>query len=89
MSITKCPRCGRLCFSDALSGHSCAVAFQAGELSANVAAEEEAFNRKWDLIFIAALAVLLAALVFVGLRRTREADLLAPQSLMGESPQAL
>jgi hypothetical protein len=53
--------------------------FQAGELSANAAAEERPFNRKWNLIFIAALAVLLAALVFVALRPTPEADHLAPQ----------
>jgi hypothetical protein len=54
MNITKCPSCGRLCFSDAPFCPSCAVAFQAGELNAKADAEERAFNRKWNLIFIAA-----------------------------------
>ena len=63
MSLVKCPECLRLCFSDSHACQSCSREFNRGELSAKLAAETKAFDRKCYGVF---LILFLLALLAVG-----------------------
>ena len=68
MSLTKCPGCSRLCFSKYASCPNCSRVFEVGELDAKVNAEDRAFNRKANIVFLAVFLILMGALVLVALR---------------------
>ena len=61
MSLVKCPKCRRLCFSDAYACQSCSHEFNAGELRAKLAAENKAFDRKCYGVFVILLLLVLIA----------------------------
>ena len=63
MSLVKCPECLRLCFSDSHACQSCSREFNRGELSAKLAAENKAFDRKCYGVF---LVLILLALIAAG-----------------------
>ena len=63
MSLVKCPDCQRLCFSDSQACESCLREFNRGELSAKLAAENKAFDRKCYGVF---LILFLLAVLAVG-----------------------
>lgn len=68
MSLTKCPACRKLCFTDAASCPSCARAFQPAELRTQAEAEERAFQRKGHILFLVLLLAPLMVLLFVAFR---------------------
>jgi len=65
MSLTQCPNCHRLCFTDAIVCPSCAKTFQPGVLTAQAIATEKAFSTKANILFLSLFLTLLALLVFV------------------------
>ena len=68
MGLTKCPGCSRLCFSKYALCPNCSRVFEAGELDAKVTAENRAFNKKSNMVFLTIFLILMGVLVFVELR---------------------
>jgi hypothetical protein len=68
MSLTQCPNCNRLCFTDAASCLTCGKTFQSGLLLAQVVAKEKAFSTKANTLFISLFLTSLALLVFIELQ---------------------
>ncbi len=64
MSLTRCPHCGRHCFTDAATCPSCALTFLPGELLAESSAQEKAFRWKSNAVFIAAFLIMLLGFLF-------------------------
>ncbi len=67
MSLTLCPHCRKLCFTDAGSCPGCREIFKVGALQAQAVAEETAFTTKVNVLFLSAFLTLLAVLLFVEL----------------------
>ncbi len=65
MSLTKCPKCHRHCFTDSVSCPSCGRTFQSGMLEAQAVTFEKAFSRNANTLFLSLLLALLAVFVFV------------------------
>ena len=68
MSLTKCPDCRKLCFTDAASCPSCARMFQPTALRTQAEAEERAFQRNGHVLFLVLLLAPLMVLLFVAFR---------------------
>ena len=68
MSLTKCPACRKLCFTEAVSCTSCARAFQPAELRTLAETEERALQRNGNILFLVVLLTPLMALLFVAFR---------------------
>jgi hypothetical protein len=68
MSLSKCPDCRKLCFTESASCPSCARAFQPAELRTQAEAEERAFQRKGHVLFLVLLLAQLMVLLFVAFR---------------------
>ena len=68
MSLTLCPYCQRLCFTDSASCPGCSHTFQAGVLQAQAVAEEKAFSRKANALFLSAFLMVLGVLLFFQLQ---------------------
>ena len=80
MSLVRCPECLRLCFSDSHACQSCSHEFNRGELSAKLAAENKAFERKCYGVFLVLFLLVLIAVgyaVFQGPVMPKTSDLLA------------
>lgn len=78
MSLTKCPECSRLCFSDDSSCLTCLRGFHPNELRDKAIADNRAFDRKWNIVFLTLFLILMGALLVVVLR---------PQSSLGRLPE--
>ena len=65
MNLTKSLCCHRLCFTNLASCPHCGRPFQSGTLRAKAVAEEKAFDTKANVLFLAALVVVPALLLFV------------------------
>lgn len=68
MSLTQCPNCHRQCFTDSVLCPSCRKTFQVGMLQAQAVAEDNALNRKANVLFLSLLLTSLAVLVSVELQ---------------------
>ena len=80
MSLVKCPECLHLCFSDSQKCLSCSCEFNRDELSAKLAAENKAFDRKCYGVFLILILLALLAVgyaVFQGPVVTQTSDSLA------------
>ena len=64
MSLTHCPNCSRLCFTDAASCPNCLQTFQPGLLQASAVADERAFSAKTNVLFLGLFVIWFAVLVF-------------------------
>jgi hypothetical protein len=65
MEITKSLCCHRLCLTNALSCPHCGKRFQPGSLAAQAVAENTAFARRNNAIFLAAFLILPPALFWI------------------------
>ena len=65
MSLTQCPNCHRLCFTDAIVCPSCAKTFQPGVLESRAIAKEKAFSTKANILFVSLFLTVLSVLVFI------------------------
>jgi len=63
MSLTQCPKCHRLCFTDAASCLNCFQVFKPGALQVSAIAAEKSFSAKTNIIFLGLLLVWLAVLL--------------------------
>ena len=63
MTITRCPRCQRHCFTDARICQECALVFEPGSLNRQSDAKERRFVTKSYLLF-AGLFLIPVSLVF-------------------------
>lgn len=70
MSISNCPNCGRMCFSDDAGCPGCSYVFPPGELKAKAIADETVFMRKSNAVFAVVFFALMVALAFAVLRPT-------------------
>ena len=67
MNLTKSLCCRRLCFTNVATCPHCGKPFQSGTLKAKAIAEDSAFDRKSQALFLTALIVLPALLLVVSL----------------------
>jgi hypothetical protein len=67
MDITKSSCCHRLSFTNAASCPHCGRAFQPGTLAAKAVAEDKAFDRKANVLFLVAFLALPVLLLFLQL----------------------
>ena len=51
MTITRCPRCQRHCFSDAIECQECALVFELGSLNSQAIAKERKFVARSYVLF--------------------------------------
>jgi hypothetical protein len=65
MNLTNCPDCNSLCFIEFTSCQGCGHEFQAGLLKTKADAEDKAFMRKYNALFLTTILILLGVLVFV------------------------
>ena len=63
MSLTQCPNCHRLCFTDAASCLNCLQVFKPGALQASAIAAEKSFSAKTNMVFLGLLLIWLALLL--------------------------
>jgi len=63
MSLTRCPNCHRLCFTDAASCQNCLQVFKPGALQASAIAAEKSFSAKANMIFLGLLLLWVAVLL--------------------------
>jgi len=63
MSLTQCPNCHRLCFTDAASCSNCFEVFKPGALQASAVAVEKSFSAKTNILFLGLLLIWLAVLL--------------------------
>lgn len=66
MSLTRCPHCRRLCFTDAAT--CCGQIFEPGVLQVQAVSKEKAFSRKANALFLYALLTVLTVLLLVQLQ---------------------
>ena len=64
MSLTQCPNCHRLCFTDAASCPNCFQVFKPGVLQASAIAAEKSFSAKAHMIFLGLLLIWLVVLLW-------------------------
>jgi len=57
MSLTRCPNCHRLCFTDAASCQNCLQVFKPGALQASAIAAEKSFSAKTNILFLSLLLI--------------------------------
>ena len=62
MSLTQCPNCHRLCFTDAASCQNCLQIFKPGVLQASAIAVEKSFSAKANVLFLGLLLTWFALL---------------------------
>lgn len=68
MSLTHCPKCSRLCFTDATSCPHCLQIFRPGLLQATAVAEEKEFSAKTNALFLSLFVIWVAVLMFFQLQ---------------------
>lgn len=66
--LTQSPCCRHLCFTDATSCARCGQVFPSGALERKAVAEEKAFMRKGNALFLIVFLILLALLLSLQLQ---------------------
>ena len=65
MTITRCPRCQRHCFTDAIECQECALVFESGVLIRQSNAKEKSFITRSYVLFGTLLLIVIAVLMLV------------------------
>jgi uncharacterized membrane protein YvbJ len=65
MTITRCPRCQRHCFTDAQECQQCALPFEPGLLNRQANAKESRFVTKSYMLFASLLLIPIVTLLVV------------------------
>ena len=65
MTITRCPRCQRHCFTDAVECPECALVFESGVLIRQANAKEKSFITKSYALFASLLVIVVVILMLV------------------------
>jgi hypothetical protein len=65
MTITRCPRCQRHCFTDAIECQECALVFESGSLNRQANAKERRFLTRSYVLFASLLLIPVVTLFVV------------------------
>ena len=69
MTITRCPRCQRHCFTDARECQQCGVIFEPGLLNKQSVAKEKKFVIKSYVLFAGLMLIPVTSLVVIQIAR--------------------